>query len=173
MISLLISPREIEQILNPLLKNKLEFCSICLDDDNKLSFVLKHNHDYLTDLSIQVSLSCDSSTGKILFQSPKISSYTEDDGIWGSIKKTGKKVFLDSSLSLAEIIFRILPGTMTRDWLEYEAFGTVSFSLRNLAEAKKKKGKSEEFWSFLARIRFQSVSVRNNQLFLQAALEDN
>lgn len=171
MISLSAAPEEIAVIFNKLFED-LQIGDIRLENDNKVSFVLKINKDYITDISIQMGLSCDSSSGKLLLQSPQINSYTEDDGFWDSIKRIGKKIILDSAFSLAEFIFKILPGTITWNIFEFEEFGTVSLSLRNLAEAKKKNGGNPILWSLLARVRFQFVSVQNNQLFLQADLNN-
>lgn len=144
----------------------------------------------ITDVRLRLIISCDPDAGKILFSDPQIMTYSEESGF----KKWLKENSLDPMLSVSWIkkgLLSLVPW-LTDYYLEKESSGVFSFSCRNLAEqilkgnekspekedgedpekAKRKEERTRRLCSFLARIRFQSVLVRDNRLVIRAMLEN-
>ena len=144
----------------------------------------------ITDVRLRLIISCDPDAGKILFSDPQIMTYSEESGF----KKWLKENSLDPMLSVSWIkkgLLSLVPW-LTDYYLEKESSGVFSFSCRNLAEqilkgnekspekedgedpekAKRKEKRIRRLCSFLARIKFQSVLVRDNRLVIRAMLEN-
>ena len=144
----------------------------------------------ITDVRLRLIISCDPDAGKILFSDPQIMTYSEESGF----KKWLKENSLDPMLSVSWIkkgLLSLVPW-LTDYYLEKESSGVFSFSCRNLAEqilkgnekspekedgedpekAKRKEERTRRLCSFLGRIRFQSVLVRDNRLVIRAMLEN-
>jgi hypothetical protein len=144
----------------------------------------------ITDVRLRLIISCDPDAGKILFSDPQIMTYSEKSGF----KKWLKENSLDPMLSVSWIkkgLLSLVPW-LTDYYLEKESSGVFSFSCRNLAEqilkgnekspekedgedpekAKRKEERTRRLCSFLGRIRFQSVLVRDNRLVIRAMLEN-
>ena len=144
----------------------------------------------ITDVRLRLIISCDPDAGKILFSDPQIMTYSEESGF----KKWLKENSLDPMLSVSCIkkgLLSLVPW-LTDYFLEKESSDVFSISCRNLAEqilkgnekspkkedgedpekAKRKEERTRRLCSFLGRIRFQSVLVRDNRLVIRAMLEN-
>lgn len=144
----------------------------------------------IPDVRLRLIISCDPDAGKILFSDPQIMTYSEESGFIKWLKENS----LDPMLSVSWIkkgLLSLVPW-LTDYYLEKESSGVFSFSCRNLAEqilkgnekspkkedgedpekAKRKEERTRRLCSFLARIRFQSVLVRDNRLVIRAMPEN-